>query len=118
MRLFLAFSLVSLIALGSGCNSAAKPTITKAETPKPQAAAPAPAQSSGHNHADDANTPRINLVDAKKQFEAGTAVFLDTRDITTFNFSRIKGALHVPPEMVASQASKLPKDKTLIAYCS
>jgi len=118
MRLLLALSLVSLIVVGIGCDSAAKPTITKAETPKPPAATAPPAQTGGHNHADDANTPRINLVEAKKQFEAGKAVFLDTRDITTFNFSRIKGALHMSPEMVASQASKLPKDKTLIAYCS
>lgn len=64
----------------------------------------------------DAN--RITVADAKKDFDAGTAVFVDVRAEAAYKMERIKGALHIPLESLDSQVSKLPKGKKLIIYCS
>jgi predicted sulfurtransferase len=73
-------------------------------------AAPAPA------HTDDA--PRISLADAKKDFDAGTAIFIDTRDPAQYKFEHIKGAINITSAMLDDKLKDLPKDKKIIAYCS
>jgi hypothetical protein len=115
MRLILLLLMVSALAVGLACNAAAKPEIRKAEAPKTAPAAPQP---EAHNHAEDSSTPRITLADAKKEFDAGTAVFVDTRDLSSYRFSRIKGAVHMPTDTAANRLKELPKGKKIIAYCS
>lgn len=115
MRLILSLLMLSALAISLACNSAAKPTITKVETPKPTVSAP---QADNHNHAEESTVARISLTEAKKAFDAGTAVFVDTRDSSSYNFSRIKGALHLPMSEYATGWQKLPKGKKIIAYCS
>ena len=115
MRLILLCLIVLSLGIGLACNNAAVPEVKKAEVAKPVQSAP-PADS--HNHAEDANTPRISLADAKKEFDAGTAVFVDTRDLSSFQFSRIKGAVHLPAQSASMRWQELPKGKKIIAYCS
>jgi 3-mercaptopyruvate sulfurtransferase SseA len=69
-----------------------------------------------HGHADDA--PRISLADAKKEFDAGSAVFVDTRAAATYKSEHIKGAINVPMEAVETKYKEIPKGKKIIAYCS
>lgn len=120
MRLILSLLMLSALAIGLACNNAAKPQISKVETPKPVTQAPAAQapQADAHNHADDAATSRITLEEAKKEFDKGTAVFVDTRDVSSYKFSRIKGALHLPLSDAQARLKDLPKDKKIIAYCS
>jgi len=115
MRLILSFLMLSALVIGLACNNAAKPEITKAEVPK---ATTQTTQADSHNHADDNNIPRITLADAKKEFDAGTALFVDTRDISSYRFSHIKGAFHLPAEAASTRWKELPTDKKIIAYCS
>ena len=61
---------------------------------------------------------RITVADAKKEFDAGTAVFIDVRAEAAYKMEHITGALHIPIETLDSQLSKLPKGKKLIIYCS
>jgi 3-mercaptopyruvate sulfurtransferase SseA len=67
-------------------------------------------------HADDA--PRINLADAKKDFDAGKAVFVDTRAAASYKTEHIKGAINIPADSIQTRYTEVPKDKKVIAYCS
>jgi hypothetical protein len=124
MRLILPLLTLLTVAIGLACNNAAGPIAVKGEPAKPQSQTPAPkAESStpapkvdSHGHADEA--PRINLADAKKDFDAGTAVFVDTRDATSFQTLRIKGAINVSLQSVDTRWQEIPKGKKIIAYCS
>lgn len=75
--------------------------------------APAAAQS-----ADDDGAPRISLADAKKAFDAGEALFVDTRAESAFNVEHIKGAVNIPAEGFQKRAGEVPTGKKIIAYCS
>lgn len=69
-----------------------------------------------HAHSDDA--PRITLADAKKDFDAGTAIFVDTRGEAAYKNEHIKGAINIAADMLEAKLKELPKDKKIIAYCS
>jgi hypothetical protein len=65
-----------------------------------------------------ADVPRISLADAKKAFDAGNAIFVDTRAEVQFQQSRIKGAINVPAEAMETRYKEIPTGKKIIAYCS
>lgn len=65
---------------------------------------------------DDA--PRITLADAKAAYDAGTAIFVDTRTEASFKAEHIKGAINVHADMLEAKIKDLPKNKKIIAYCS
>lgn len=101
------------LAILIGCQNSAAPL--KAEQAKTSTAAPAPIADE-HGHTDDA--PRITLEEAKKDFDAGNAVFLDTRADVQFQTEHIKGAINMPVETVESRYKEIPTGKKIIAYCS
>ncbi len=68
------------------------------------------------NPADEA--PRISLADAKKDFDAGSAIFVDTRAESAYKNEHIKGSINLPAEAFESRYKELPTDKKIIAYCS
>jgi 3-mercaptopyruvate sulfurtransferase SseA len=49
--------------------------------------------------------------------DGGTAVY-DTRAKTAYDIEHIKGALSMPYDEVSNRAGELPKDKTLVFYCT
>src|SRR5690348_12076702 len=106
MRLILLLSAILILGIGLGCNNAGKPTVVKTN----------PANTDSHGQADEAQ--RITLEDAKKEFDAGTAVFVDTRDASSFQNARIKGAINVPMFYFEQHWKEIPTDKKIIAYCS
>ena len=61
---------------------------------------------------------RISLADAKKEFDAGAAVFVDVRSPEAFNQERVAGALNIPVSDIDANINKLPKGKKIIVYCS
>lgn len=115
MRLF---NTLSVFAVGTalfltGCSDAAKPV--KVEKVPQQPAA----QGSGvdaHGHEDTAE--RISIEEAKKEFDAGNAVFIDTRDPRAFAQEHIIGAINIPENEIDLRFNTIPKGKKLIAYCS
>lgn len=124
MRLIL--STFAVFALGSGaltaCQNAAPPVkIEAARTANATATANNTASSAApktdeHGHADDA--PRINLADAKKDFDAGSVVFIDTRAANSYKTERIKGAINMPAEVFEAKYKEIPTGKKIVAYCS
>lgn len=61
---------------------------------------------------------RISLEDAKKAFDAGNVVFVDTRAASAYNTEHIKGAINIPAEAFQTRYKEVPKNKKIIAYCS
>ena len=105
--------LLSGLAVLTACQDSAKPVkIERANTNTAPAAPPA----DEHDHTDAA--PRITLAEAKKEFDAGTAVFVDTRAEATYKNEHIKGAISIPAESAATRYKEIPPGKKIIAYCS
>lgn len=128
MRFILTMMLCAALAALTACGTTAPTTsqntggnsgaANKAVANQAQNAAPKTdaAKTDDHGHADDA--PRITLAEAKKDFDAGNAVFVDTRAEVQYRQERIKGAINIPAEAAAARASEIPKGKKIIAYCS
>ena len=65
----------------------------------------------------DADIPRIALLDAKKEFDEGTAVIVDARGESAYQAEHIAGSINIPFGM-KNDFSSLPKGKKIIVYCS
>ena len=106
--------LLTGLVTAAGCTDPAQPLRVTNVAPERPAVAAAPSA----EHDDGHDAPRISLADAKKEYDAGTAVIVDVRDINAYNNEHIKGALHIPLADLDAKADKLPKGKKVIAYCS
>ncbi len=112
MRPYFAIAFVAVLVgvnVLSGCKSA------ESKASKTIAANPSPTQ--------DASQPvddiqRISIAEAKAQFESGKAVIIDVRGEPVYKLGHIRGSSQIPMNEIAAQASELPKDKTIILYCS
>ena len=110
-RLFLL--LIAAAIFVSACNDAAAPPVRVANAPQK----PAAGNVDSHGHAED-TAPRISLADAKKDFDAGSAVFIDTHAPDQYAQRHIKGSINVPANQLNAYFDKIPKGKKIIAYCS
>lgn len=111
-------SIIALFILTSmvmACQTNTTSAVSTAEKEANTVAQPV-APSEPADLADDA--PRITLADAKAAFDAGSAVFVDTRSEASFKAEHIKGAINVHADMLEAKITQLPKDKKIIAYCS
>jgi len=119
MRLILSLLAILTLGIGLACNNAAKPVVVKNEptqTEKKNEPAQTEKKVDSHGHADEA--PRISLEEAKKDFDAGKAIFIDTRDMVSYRNLHIKGAINIPMETVQMRWKEIPLGKKIIAYCS
>lgn len=65
----------------------------------------------------EADVPRITIEDAKKAFDDGKAVFVDSRGLDAYRQEHITGAV-VIDDTAEDKFDKLPKGKKIIVYCS
>jgi predicted sulfurtransferase len=102
------------------CEKAAtgKSENVKNNVPVATATSDAKTNSQAANAAPTDEAPRISLADAKKDFDTGNAVFVDTRAEVSYKTEHIKGAINVPAEALQTRYAEVPKDKKIIAYCS
>ena len=111
----------TIFAFALGCGSAAPPVTEaeSAETPTENAKV-ADSKEADHEHSErsDKDAPRITLDDAKKAYDSGDTVFVDTRAAVFYQNERIKGALNVPSSLFEDNYESVPKGKKIIAYCS
>ena len=117
MRFILLLSTAFVVGFGAltGCQNNA--ATVKTETAKANTnVAAAPQKTSAPAPADEA--PRITLADAKKDFDAGSAVFIDTRAETSYKQEHVKGAINIPMEALEAKYKEIPAGKKIIAYCS
>lgn len=61
---------------------------------------------------------RISPENAKKLFDRGDAVFVDTRAEFAYKAEHIKGAINISAETFQTRFAEVPKDKHIVIYCS
>ncbi len=66
----------------------------------------------------DAAVPRITVEEAKKNFDAGNAVIVDSRPESAYKSEHIAGSINVALGAPDDAFSTLPKNKKVIVYCS
>lgn len=66
----------------------------------------------------DAAIPRISAEEAKKEYDAGNAIFVDSRGEAAWKAERLPGALEISMGASDEKLSTLPKGKKIIVYCS
>ena len=86
-------------------------------------AGPATAASQPQSQASPTGSPadgvaRITVADARREAEAGRAVFVDVRTKAEFDRGHIKGAISLPKTEISARVGELPRNKTLIFYCA
>jgi 3-mercaptopyruvate sulfurtransferase SseA len=104
MKIILSLSLVCALAIGIGCQSASSNSVSNVSNAKVPV------------FSDEA--PRITLEDAKKDFDAGNAIFVDSRSDGDYKNEHIKGAINIPIGAAEARWKEIPTDKKIIAYCS
>lgn len=62
--------------------------------------------------------PRITLEDAKKDFDSGSALIVDSRPEAAYDQEHIAGAINIPLGSPDEKFSGIPKGKKIIIYCS
>ena len=122
-------SLLAIATLGAAvftaCNSAAQQsnrqqaqnTNSTANANQTGNSAAEHSKDDGHGHSED-KTARISVADAKKAFDSGNAVFVDTRAAASYEGGHIKGALNITAEQFQTRYAEVPRDKQIITYCS
>jgi len=96
---------------GAGASQAASKntaTSTTAAKPSPSVVAQAPAE----------DARRVKAEELKSLLDSGKAAVYDTRAKAAYDAEHIKGALSMPSNEVADRAGELPRDKTLVFYCT
>ena len=120
MKKFLSLSTLLTIALliGTACQSASTANTAANNSAKivPANAAPTNTAPKAEEPADTAS--RISLADAKKDFDAGSAIFVDTRDEAAYKNEHVKGAINISMNAVETRYKEIPTGKKIIAYCS
>jgi 3-mercaptopyruvate sulfurtransferase SseA len=61
---------------------------------------------------------RISVEEAKKAFDAGTAIFVDVRDTASYESAHIPGALSIPLSSFSNQLPQLNPSSWIITYCT
>jgi len=113
---FLIFA-VAFIAVIACAKPAADNTIASAANAAPTATPPAtPAPSETPVPPDDA--PRITLEEAKKAYDEGKAFIIDARAEEAYKMEHIKGAVNIRHDNLDAMLKQIPRDKTIIVYCS
>lgn len=110
-------SLIALAVIGISIFTACQNTSTTptTETAKTNSAEPA---ATGKPEDPLAKVPRISLADAKKAFDEGNVVFVDTRAEIQYREEHVKGSINIPAETFETRFAEVPKDKKIITYCS
>ncbi len=102
---FLAFAAVAFIA----CNSVDRSTSTSPFVAKAPPGAPKAAND---------GVRRITTAELKDLMAKGQAFVVDVRNEASYKQGHIAGAVLIPTIDVPSRAKELPRDKTIVTYCS
>ena len=64
--------------------------------------------------------PRIDAAEAKAMVDAGEAIILDVvaSHVWPAMARTIQGSIRIPPQKIEQRFDELPRDKTIIAYCT
>ena len=69
-------------------------------------------------YANDSDVPRITVEDAKKDYDSGVAVIIDSRPEVSYVQEHIAGSISLPYGGPDDTFAKVPQGKKIIVYCS
>ncbi len=110
MRIFI---LVSVLVLGAWVLGAFNSTERSASANHPSVEAAKPPTTV---QADGAK--RITTSELQALLDKGQAVVIDVRNQASYDQGHIRGARLIPSSEIADRTGELPKDKTIVTYCS
>ena len=116
MRFLTSFALASVaLLLLTACNSADSSNkgvsiSTPPTSPKPQTTTPAAPHTDG--------VRRITTVELQDLISKGQAYVVDVRNDAAYNLGHIRGAKLIPNTEIGTRIKELPRDKTIVTYCS
>jgi len=61
-------------------------------------------------------SPSLTVTELDAFIEGKNPIFVDVRDVFAFEKSHVKGAIHIPLEMLAEQISTIPASRPVIVY--
>lgn len=114
MRYLISSLCLVTLTISLACTRQDDRSLTANTSTKPAAA---PLSSPAAEHPDD-DAARITLDEAKKLFDAGKAYIVDARPEDAYNMEHIKGAVNITSATLDERLKDLPRDKTIIVYCS
>ena len=88
----------------SACNAVDKTANTK------------PAAGSQTVYADGAR--RVTTVELEDMLKKGQAIVVDVRNQASYDLGHIPGAKLIPAGEILNHVNELPRDKTIVTYCS
>lgn len=122
MRFILSFVLISTFGFAMQTCEKSKSTASKANVAKTETSSTTTANTNTPAtttaaHPDD-NAARITLEEAKKAYDSGNAIIVDSRPEDAYKLEHIKGSINVPLADFEASYKKIPTDKKIIVYCS
>ena len=63
------------------------------------------------------DVPIISVDDAKDKLDEGDTLFIDIRDVDSYNAGHIPGALHLTNESVQDFMAKTERGQSMVVYC-
>jgi 3-mercaptopyruvate sulfurtransferase SseA len=87
--------------------------ISPAPPPQPTLAAPTAAA-----EIPNPEIPRVSLGNAKAAYELKSAVFVDVRDVQSYQASHIPGAVSIPLADLPNRLNELKSTDWIITYCT
>ena len=61
---------------------------------------------------------RVTIEELEAMMKDGTAVVIDVRNQSAFDLGHIPGSRLIPASEILNHISELPRDKTIVTYCS
>jgi predicted sulfurtransferase len=61
---------------------------------------------------------RVTTAELAEMMKQGNVVVVDVRTKEAYDIAHIRGAKLIPVNQVGERAKELPKDKTIVTYCS
>jgi rhodanese-related sulfurtransferase len=62
--------------------------------------------------------PRVSLAEFKSLYDRNEVIVMDVRDADSYRTAHIAGAIHIPVDYLEGELSYLPRNKTIITYCT
>jgi 3-mercaptopyruvate sulfurtransferase SseA len=62
--------------------------------------------------------PRVTIDELEAMLKDGTAVVVDVRSQDAYNLGHIPGSRLIPAGEILNHIGELPRDKTIVTYCS
>lgn len=100
------------VLIFAGCNSKdSKSTVSTRSTPTTSTTT-----GPETTYADGAR--RITIHEAQDLIKSGKAYVVDVRNQASYDAGHIPGAKLIPADQILNHVAELPRDKTIITYCS